>query len=281
MLDITRAWCRRALVAALIAAGALPVMATAADDAAATATPDKWQFAVLVYGYLPQISGKVSAPIAGTGGSFTLDQSDILDHLKMTAMGAFDAHYGHWGLFADALYLDLGQSKTGFRDFTLPDGFPVGSASARVNLDVKSWIVTWGLEYRLVMQPDLILDSLIGGRYLYLKQRLDWNITGDIGTNPPQVRVGNRELSGDKVDAVVGFKGDWKFAGERPWALPFYADIGGGASKLTWQVVVGIGYHVGAWEIDALYREINYHLNSSGAQDLNIKGPALGAAYRW
>ena len=280
-MDLTRAGARQ-FILALTASAFLPVVANAAQDNAATSMPpDKWQFAVLLYGFVPQISGRVSFPIAGTGGSFTLDQGDVLNNLKLAFLGSFDAHYGRWGAFADVLYLDLGNSKSGFRDFTLPEGVPVGT-SARVDLDNKAWIVTSGLEYRVVMQPDVILDSFVGARYLYMKPSIQWNITGDIGTNPPRVRTGNVERSGDKVDAVIGFKGDWKFAGaDHPWALPFYADIGGGDSKLTWQVAVGIGYHLGSWEIDALYREINYHLNSSGFQDLNVKGPMLGGAYRW
>ena len=48
------------------------MMANAAQDNAATSmAPDKWQFTVLLYGFVPQISGRVSYPIAGTGGNFS------------------------------------------------------------------------------------------------------------------------------------------------------------------------------------------------------------------
>jgi hypothetical protein len=83
------------------------------------AAPPQWQFAATVYAYLPQISGSASFPTASAATDFTLNTREILDHLKMTFMGSFDSHYGSGGFFADALYLDLGAGKSGFRDFTI------------------------------------------------------------------------------------------------------------------------------------------------------------------
>jgi hypothetical protein len=65
------------------------------------------------------------------------------------------------------------------------------------------------------------------------------------------------------------------------WAIPFYADVGGGDSKLTWQLAGGVAYHWEAWEFGALYRKINYHINSPRVTDLSIDGPMIGAVYRW
>ena len=71
-----------------------PVAALAQADAESLAANPRWQFAITVNAYLPQISGTAYFPAAQAGAVFTLHQSDPIDHLKMTLMGAFDAHRG-------------------------------------------------------------------------------------------------------------------------------------------------------------------------------------------
>ncbi len=266
-------------VLALAASFWLPVVASS-QDVVMTSTPDKWQFSVLAYGWVPTIKGSVSFPIANTGGSFTADPNNILNNLNLAFMGSFGVMYNRWGFFTDALYMNLGHTKTGYKDFTLPNQEPA-SLNAFVNLTAKSWIVTSAFQYRVVEQPDFTMTTLVGGRYLYMKQSLSWYFNANLVDNPGITRGGERSISEDKVDGIVGFKGQWMFGDNHAWALPFYADIGGGDSKLTWQLAGGIGYHFGAWEIGAVYRKINYHLNSSGQTDLSVAGPLIGGIYRW
>lgn len=47
----------------------------------------------------------------------SVSKSDVLDSLKMTFQGSFDAHNGRWGIFNDLFYADLGGSKSRRRDF--------------------------------------------------------------------------------------------------------------------------------------------------------------------
>jgi hypothetical protein len=262
---------------ALVTAFVLPALASA-QDVVMTSTPDKWQFSILGYLWAPTIKGSLSFPIANTGGSFNLDPNDIFNNINAAFMGSFGVQYNRWGFFTDVLYMDLGKSKTGQRDFTLPNQ-TVG-ISAYVNLDMKAWIVTSAVQYRVVEQQDFIMSSFVGARYLYLKPSLSWYFSRD-PDDPTVPRGGERSLSGDKVDAIIGFKGQWMFGEHRAWAIPVYADVGGGGSKLTWQLAGGVAYHWEAWEFGALYRKINYHINSSGVTDLSIAGPMIGAVYRW
>jgi hypothetical protein len=263
---------------ALVTAFVLPALASA-QDVVMTSTPDKWQFSILGYLWAPTIKGSLHFPIANTGASFNLDPNDIFNNINAGFMGSFGVQYNRWGFFTDMLYMDLGKSKTGQRDFTLPNQSTVG-ISAYVNLDMKAWIVTSAVQYRVVEQPDFIMSSFVGARYLYLKPSLSWYFTRD-PDDPTVPRGGERSISGDKVDAIIGFKGQWMFGEHHAWALPFYADVGGGGSKLTWQLAGGVAYHWEAWEFGALYRKINYHINSSGVTDLSIAGPMIGAVYRW
>ena len=258
---------------------ALPLATAQAQMAAAT--PGQWQFALTAYAYLPQISGSASFPTASAGTDFNLSTQDILDHLKMTFMGSFDTHYGNGGFFADALYLDLGASKSAFRDFTIGNiGIPA-TASADTNLDMKSWVVTAAGEYRVANEPAVTLDALAGIRYLYLKQRLEWSITGAVGNIPPAAQSGTAELSDTHFDGIVGIKGQLRVSGDGRWSVPVYLDVGAGDSHLTWQGATGIAYKFGWGEFGALYRYIDFRLGSSGLKDLSIGGAMIGATFRW
>jgi hypothetical protein len=244
-------------------------------------TVNSWQFALTAYGYLPQISGTASFPVAGTSSSFTLNQQDILDHLKMTFMGSFDAHYGSWGVFTDVLYMDLGERKTNFHDFTIGGiGIPAAT-TADVSLDMKTWIVNVAGEYRVPTAGASTLDLIAGLRYLYIKQRLEWSFTGSLGNLPGAARAGNTELSGENFDGIVGAKGQLRFGTGGRWAIPAYLDLGTGDSHFTWEGATGIAYAFQWGEVAALYRYIDYQFRSARLHDLTVGGPMVGATFRW
>jgi hypothetical protein len=244
-----------------------------------TPAAESWQFALTVYGYLPQISGPVSFPVAATGSSFTLSQQDILDHLKMAFMGSFDAHYGPWGVFTDVLYMDLGERKTNFHDFTIGRVEIPAATTSDVSLDMKSWIVNVAGEYRVLAQGYSTLDVIAGLRYLNITERLEWSFTGSLGSLPPAARAGNAAISREQFDGIIGVKGQFRFGTDGRWGIPAYLDMGAGDSHFTWQGATGIGYAFQWGEIAALYRYIDYQLGSS--QSLTIGGPMVGATFRW
>jgi hypothetical protein len=238
-----------------------------------------WQFAVTIYGYLPQISGTAYFPAAATGANFTLNQSDLIDHLKMTFMGAFDAQRGRWGFFTDVLYLDIGRRHTNLHDFTIGGiGIPADTTSD-VSIDMKSWIVNAVGKYRVLSEGKSTLDVIAGVRYLSLKERLEWNFTGSIGSLPEAARAGNQEI-GDKIlDAIVGVKG--QLQGDGGWRMPYYIDVGTGGSQFTWQGATGLAYQFHWGEVSLLYRYIDFEINSSRLRNLTVAGPLVGATFRW
>jgi len=266
-----------------LAACALALVSLAAAVPLAIAeTPeaDSWQFALTAYGYLPSISGTAYFPVAPIGGSFTLNQSDLIDHLKMTFMGAFDAHHGPWGIFTDVLYLDLGQHNTNIHDFTIGGiGIPADTTSD-VSLNMKSWIVNAVGEYRALGQAGgSTLDVVAGARYLSVSERVQWNFTGSIGTLPEAARSGNVGISSSFVDAIVGLKG--QVQGDGGWRMPYYVDVGTGGTSFTWQGVTGLAYQFHWGEVGLLYRYIDFRIDSNGLRDLAIAGPLVSATFRW
>ena len=246
---------------------------------AQTTETESWQFALTVYGYLPAISGTAYFPVPGTGASFNLNQADLINNLKMTFMGAFDVHHERWGFFTDVLYLDLGRRNTNVHDFTIGDiGIPAQTTSD-VSIDMKSWIASAVGEYRVLGEGGSTLDAVLGVRYLSLKERLQWNFTGSLGTLPEAARSGDQEISDTLVDAIVGVKG--QLQGDGGWMMPFYLDVGTGGAQFTWQGAIGLAYMFHWGEVGLLYRYIDFQFDSSKLRDLTIAGPMVSATLRW
>jgi len=262
----------------VLAGCGLGLAAAAAPAHAQTAAADSWQFAVTAYAFLPQISGTAYFPVSGTG-SFDFDQSDLLNNLKLAFMGAFEAHRGRWGFFGDVLYLDIGRRHTNVHDFTIGGiGIPAATTSD-VSIDMKSWIANAVGEFRVLGDGGSTLDVVAGLRYLSLKERLEWNFTGSLGSLPESARSGDAQISSTIVDGIVGVKG--QFRGDGGWSVPFYLDVGTGGSQFTWQGATGLAYAFQWGELGLLYRYIDFRFHTREVDDLTISGPMVSATFRW
>ena len=267
-------------VLALAARAALPNVAVAQSTQAWDA--GKWQYSAMIYGYLPKIDGSMAFATAAGSPSINVDASTIIDNLKFTVMGTFDAHNGRWGFFTDVLYLDVGGSRSQTRNFSLGNvGIPA-SANADLNLDLKGVIWTLAGEYRLAADPAWTVDGLAGARYFGVKPTLSWGFNGDISGLPLPGRSGSKEISTGQWDGIVGLKGGYRFGQNREWYLPFYADIGTGQSQLTWQIAGGVGYSFKWGDLLAMWRYLDYNFKSDSAlKDLNMNGPMFAVAFHW
>lgn len=265
----------------LAACALLPAPATAQS----TANPQevgKWQFAATIYGYLPSIGGKLSVPVDTGGTNLNVSASQIIDSLKMTVMGTFEAHNGRWGVFTDVLYLDVGGNESQTRDFSVGGSGVPASTTADLSLDLKGTVWTIAGEYRVVSDPAMKMDILAGARYFGIKPTLGWSIQGDLGPIPESGRSGSKEINETVWDGIVGVKGRYAFGDERRWSLPYYADIGTGESKLTWQVAGGLGYALSWGSVFAMWRYLDYNFKSDKKlQDMDFNGPMFGVAFAW
>ena len=260
------------------AAGLVPTLA-----AAQTSQPaDKWQVSASIYAYLPSVSSSTRFPTTG-GSSIDVDGDTILDSLKMAFMGSLDVHNGRWGVFNDVLYLDLGNTKTGTRDFTLGNITLPASVSANLDYDLKGLIWTVAGEYRLATgNPAYTIDLLAGARLFNVKTTLDYAISGTAGSHPLAGKSGRSEVSEDLWDGIVGVKGRYAFGQNRQWYVPYYLDVGTGQSDLTWQAAGGVGYAFGWGELSAMWRYIDYSMESGKAvESMSFNGPMFGATFRW
>lgn len=200
----------------------------------------------------------------------------------MAFMGSFEASKGTWGLFTDVLYMDLGGSRSGFRDISI-GGSPIpADASASARFDLKGWGWTLAGTWHALMDPAATLDVIAGARLLDIEQTLEWDITGNVGPIPVEGRAGTAKAGLSNWDGIVGVKGRLALGAERKWFVPYYVDVGTGESKLTWQAVGGVGYSFTWGDVVATWRYLDYETKSGNAvESLTFSGPSISAVFRW
>jgi len=259
---------RKTLLAAALAGPVLVLSPPAWAQAV-----DAWRFQAALNIYLPDIGGTTTFPQTGQGSDATIDASTILDNLKMTFMGSFEASRGGWGVFTDVLYMDIGNTRS---DITIGGVGRTASAS----YDLKGWVWTLGGVWKLSSDPASTFDVVAGVRLLDIEQTLDWTVTGNVGTIP--ARAGNSKVGLSNWDAIVGVKGRMAFGAARQWFVPYYLDVGTGDSDLTWQAMGGVGYSFGWGDVVAAWRVIDYEMKSGKSiENLSFNGPSISAVFRW
>lgn len=265
-----------------IARGAAAILAVGLASTASAQSNDEWRFQAALYGYFPDIGGTTTFPPHNQSKSVSADIGSILDSLKFAFMGSLEARKGRWGAFGDVVYMDVGNTKQGVRDFQIGNvGIPA-DINASVGFDLKGWVATMAGTYRMVGDQDFTADAVFGARWLDVSLKLDWTLSGNIGPIAAADRAGRREADGSNVDAIIGVKGRKSFGADNRWFVPYYLDIGAGQSKFTWQTYAGLGYTFGWGDVLAAWRYIDYDMKSGDAiQELDFNGPAVAVVFRW
>jgi hypothetical protein len=271
-----------AIVAAVLCASG----AVLSTDAVAQKTDtwqlsDDWHFGATIYGYLPTIGVKAMLPNGATS-DVSVDINQILNHIKMGFMGAAEAQKGRWGAFTDVLYMDVGAAPSRTRSFDLGPGVLPADVSASTTINLKATVWTLAGSYRVVADPAWTFDVLAGARLLDIKYNQDFQLNGNVGPIPIPGRSGNAGISVNDWDAIIGVKGRYALSDDRTWYLPYYVDVGTGASKVTWQILGGVGYAFNWGDIVATWRYLDFR-NDSGKplQNLNMNGPQISFVWHW
>ena len=247
--------------------------ATAADD---------WKWAATIYVWLPSFGGETSFPPNGGGPPIDVSGEQILDSLNLAFMGAFEGRKGRWGLATDLIYLDLGGSKKGTRNFGLGKVEIPATVDADLELDITGWLWTLEGSYEVIQQENFAMNVLGGVRMLDLEQTLQYQFNGEIESLPIEGRAGSSSSEQTQWDAIVGVKGRWTFGADRQWYVPYYLDVGTGDSDLTWQGMAGLGYSFDSIDVTGVWRYLDYDLgDSTPIKSLDFNGAALGVTFRF
>jgi hypothetical protein len=245
----------------------LLVLVLCSSASASEKGPDDWKFTLLLYGWFPSIDASATFNNVGTGGpDVNVDTSDLITKLNFVFMGAFEAKKGKWGAFTDLLYMNISDEGTANVNIA-------GSPSLPVNADnsLKGTVWTLAGEYAAVENPSVQFNLVAGLRYFSMKPEMNLKFDGPL---PPELPGRNISKRIDAWDGIVGVKGAFAFG--KGWFIPYYADIGTGESKLTWQMLGGVGYRYKWFDIRGVYRHLDYDLDREDVDlDLGFSGPAV------
>lgn len=222
---------------------------------------DTWHNEITIYGWLAGIDGDIRFPGA-TSPDITVQASDIIEDLNMVFMGNYVGNYNKWSLIADIIYMDIGE---GVRTPLL--GNPTG-----IDLNISSTVFTGAVGYDLFSSPASVLVLVGGVRYMSL------DVDAELECFDTQVT----EISGSEslLDGIIGLKGAFMFGDK--WYFPYAADIGTGASDLTYQLYGAIGYRFSWGDIRVGYRFLGYDLGDDKVmEDLHLSGPVAGVGFRF
>ena len=242
--------------------------------------PGDWEFSATLYAWLPDIAGDTIFPAGAS--SIDVEIKTILDHLEMTAMGAFQVQRGHWGGFTDIVYLNVGDEQANTRNLEIAGQPLPANVTVTTDFNLKNLFWTVGANYSLVATTGASFDLLAGTRLAQMKQSLDWEFSGSFGPVTPPPLSGSGQGKADVWDFIVGFKGDFALGADRKWVVPYYFDVGTGDTDVTLQAMVGVAYTFDWGNLGVAWRYLDYDFGTGGdITDLVISGPALGASFRW
>lgn len=230
---------------------------------------DAWNFGAAIYGWLPSINGTIALPISGADEELTMEPSTILEDLKMTAQFGLEAGKNNWSIFADVIYMSLGNEKSA--SATLPNDEVF---TADLDVGMKSWIVDLDGGYTVYETERNRTQVLFGVRYLWLES------TVDISTNSTHLPGESLVASADLLDFIVGLRGYFGIGGK--WAIPYRIDMGAGGSEFTWKGQAGIDYSWKWGGVVAMYRYLEFDEgNDKTLRKMDMPGPLLGFHFKF
>jgi hypothetical protein len=222
-----------------------------------------WQFQFTPYLWIAGLSGH-----AGIGDVVVDVNSGITDsdvHLNFGFMATFEARKDRLILLTDLQYSNLGTDRP------RPQAVIFTSASA----DFKTFILDPEIGYRVAQNSakGRFLDVLGGIRYYHLRSdlTLDSNIVASRFAT----------ASKDWVDAVGGVRGRAHLTPKL--FLLGKADVGGGGSKFTYQLVGGLGYQISERiAIVGAYRDLSVDYDKDlFLFDMSLHGPIVGLGIKF
>lgn len=247
-----------------------------------------WQFNFAPYLWLPTANVSLDYKTDALGTRLPTDVSsgpgDYLSKLDAAAAFAADARNGPFSLLTDFLYTrfsaDKGQTHIESVDFFNGPSIPISRSSQRsVSTTLKSAIWTLAGGYTLLQGDWGNLDLFVGFRLLVVDATTDYavavRLTGPLGNGATFGGIGGASASKDIWDGIGGLRGRVRI-GTTPWFIPYYFDIGGGGSQLTWQIASGVGYQIRWAALSATYRYLSFEQRDEPTvRNLHLRGPML------
>jgi len=237
------------------------LMLAAASASAQEKSSDQWQYDFQVY-----LWGATIKNTTVTGDSMVMNFGKIVSNLDFVVMTTLGARKDKFSMLADVIYMDLSNSQRHKGEFL---GHPV---TGKLNVGLNSWVLNLIGGYNLVDRGNNVFDIAAGARYL------DLSVDATLKVNDVK-----RKIGGDDQfwDGVVGFKGRHYYPDG--YYFNYYADVGGGDSKLTWQGVANFAYDYKKFTGIVGYRYLKWDFGhgSNVLDDMVIHGPYVSAMWKF
>jgi opacity protein-like surface antigen len=188
---------------------AVGTLVTSLAQAQSQGVDDRWHYEFSPYLWAAGLD--TSVRIGDLSAERTINASDVLSHLDMGLMGAFEARRGQWGVLFDALYVNLSKDR--------------GNTEIEMTQQMYSLAGLW----RAVDGPYTV-DLMAGARYNYIRPELKF-----------PAPLGTRASTKTAIDPFVGVRGSVPVAPR--WSLWGHLDAGTlDGSDYAWQLLVGAAY---------------------------------------
>jgi len=201
-----------------------------------------------------------------TGDPVLITFGDILKNLDFTVMLRGSVQKDRFFGITDILYLNVGDSQKHTGEFL---GQPV---EGKLDIGLEAWVLNFIGGYELIDNGKDTFGLSAGARYLKL-------------TLDTTVRVEDQKkkdsVSENVWDGVVGLKGRHNFPDGH--YFNYYADVGTGGAKLTWQVFAGFAYDYRKFTgaIGYRYLKWNFKNDAKAMDNMTVHGPFLSAKWTW
>jgi hypothetical protein len=214
-----------------------------------------WRVRLTPYVWGSGLEGSVG--IGDRSADVNASFADILSELNFAFMTLFEANRDRFTTVTDFVYLNLS-------DEDATPGPLFSSASAAQ----KALIVSPTAGYRLIGVESNVLDAFGGIRF--------WRINGELNFEPGVLPGVELSASRNWLDGLAGLKGRFRLS--PAWSASGYADIGGGGSNLTYQVIGAAGVDIGnRYALVFGYRYLNVAYNKDRFLfDTALGGPIVG-----
>jgi hypothetical protein len=227
------------------------------------ATNEGWQFQLFPYIWIAGISGH-----AGIGDIIVDVNSAITDsdvHLNFGFMATFEARKDKLLLVTDLQYANLGTDRPR----------PAAPIFTSASADFKTFVLDPKIGYRVAQNSEKgrFLDVLGGIRYYHVRSDLTLD----------SIIVASRFASASKdwVDVVGGLRGRANLSPKL--FLVGKGDVGGGGSKVTYQLFGGLGYQI-SQRIAVIggYRDLKVDYDKDlFLFDVSLNGPLIGLGIKF
>ncbi|PLP99323.1 hypothetical protein [Cupriavidus pauculus] len=248
-----------------------------------------WKFAIAPYLWLPNVSGAFSfSGNASTGGG-RLDMGtgpdSYLQNLQFLFMMQAEARKGDWAIIADAAYLDFSNQNTTLNTVGTGGGAVAIPRELATNTGSSLSGGVFGLAaaYTALRAAWGTVEPLGGVRYLNLSASANWTLSSTfVQQGATLATQGSVAQTANIVDGIIGVRGRIRLGNNERWYLPYYLDVGTGASRYTVQAFGGAAYAASWGDVQLTYRYLTYQLGGSDlVQRLTLKGPMLSVAFRF